>query len=210
MGPYRTTACGTVAETNSDLRILLPELRKASVSRWRSASIGSVMARCYIDAVWDRLASPTTMSTQVDGALPGKATLAVHSTRFAAPAQGCQQILVRRRPAAQLGVITYQPPEIGVRVAIWVAVHRRSAQFNGVRAHGLSCGANATEPKGTCSAQALIRGSLVHGFLALRASTAGVGWPPSAKRSITRPASRKACMSFGSGQWVAPTLWRTP
>jgi len=72
-------------------------------------------------------------------------------------AQGCQQILVRRRPAAQLGVITDQPPESGVRVAIWVAVHRRSAQFNGVRAHGLSCGANATEPRGTCSAQALIR-----------------------------------------------------
>src|SRR6185437_3248217 len=56
-----------------------------------------------------------------------------------------------------LGVITDQPPESGVRVAIWVAVHRRSAQFNGVRAHGLSCGANATEPRGTCSAQALIR-----------------------------------------------------
>jgi hypothetical protein len=63
-------------------------------------------------------------------------------------AQGCQQILVRCRPAAQLGVITDQPPESRVRVAIWVAVHRRSAQFNGVRAHGLSCGANATEPKG--------------------------------------------------------------
>jgi len=153
MGPYWTIACGTVAGTNSDLRILLPDSRKASVSRWRSASIGSVMARCYIDAV----GSSGQPCSDVHAGRWSAARLGyrggAHDTLCCA-AQGCQQILVRRRPAAQLGVITDQPPESGVRVAIWVAVHRRSAQFNGVRAHGLSCGANATEPKVICSAQA--------------------------------------------------------
>ena len=47
-------------------------------------------------------------------------------------------------------------------------------------------------------------------FRALIARMAGVGWPPSANCSRLRPASRKAWSSWGSGQWVAPTLARTP
>jgi hypothetical protein len=41
------------------------------------------------------------------------------------------------------------------RVAIWVAVHSSTAQFMGVRARDLICGANANEPRRTGPAQAL-------------------------------------------------------
>jgi hypothetical protein len=33
------------------------------------------------------------------------------------------------------------------RVAVWVAVHRRSAPFSRIRAPWLTCGANAHEPR---------------------------------------------------------------
>src|SRR6266849_3649036 len=47
-------------------------------------------------------------------------------------------------------------------------------------------------------------------FRAMTASTTGVGSPLSANRSSLKPASRTACISSGSGRWVAPTLARTP
>jgi len=47
-------------------------------------------------------------------------------------------------------------------------------------------------------------------FRAMTASTTGVGSPLSANRSSLKPTSRKACISSGSGRWVAPTLARTP
>ncbi len=47
-------------------------------------------------------------------------------------------------------------------------------------------------------------------FRARTANTVGVGLPPSANRSSDRPAVRNPCSNSGSGQWVAPTLSRTP
>lgn len=41
----------------------------------------------------------------------------------------------------------HRRPVPEARVAIRVAVHRRSARFTGVRAGDLSCGANAHEPR---------------------------------------------------------------
>src|SRR6266540_6281609 len=48
------------------------------------------------------------------------------------------------------------------------------------------------------------------GLCALIANTVGVGSPPSENPSNRRPAAPNACSSSGSGQWLAPTLSRTP